>query len=244
MKTNFNKALLLGAILIYVMALSLYVQGVPQGATISSNTTDTGPTNTADNRSDDGGTITTMELDSTQQNPGWKAYVGNVTGTLTLDDASSNTIYNWDIGNSISGEVYVSRDNNVDWGTGSVQCAPIATITTEQNYIGGAGTDADSINRTYNDSQHPVMQVGVNTIPASNCRAAYTFQSDAAQAASATANFTAILLEDSDNSLIYATFIEQDETGFDGATYDFQVIVPDNETAEIVQYFFYLEIGS
>ncbi|MEK6946851.1 MAG: hypothetical protein AABX32_04555, partial [Nanoarchaeota archaeon] len=52
-----------------------------------------------------GGYIFTAILDSTQQNTRWKGYVGNVTGTLTLDDASANTLFAWTL-TSVTGEVY------------------------------------------------------------------------------------------------------------------------------------------
>ncbi|MBD3203542.1 hypothetical protein GF327_04560, partial [Candidatus Woesearchaeota archaeon] len=45
----------------------------------------------ADNRSDEKGTITTVVLDSIQQDYKWKAYVGNVTSTFTLDDEADYT---------------------------------------------------------------------------------------------------------------------------------------------------------
>ncbi|MFC1648280.1 hypothetical protein ACFL1B_02365 [Nanoarchaeota archaeon] len=242
--TKGQTAILLVMALAFALTLSLYVQGVPEGATVSSASVDTGPSGNPENRSDSGGTITTMVLDNTQQNFGWKAYVGNVTGTLTLDDSASQTIYQWPLSSTITGEVYASRDNNVDWTIGSISCAAQSTISTEQTFIGGAASDTDSINNTYNKTLHATMQVGVNTITNSSCRAVYTWQADAAQVASEAANFTGILLEDTDNDLVYASTLEQDGTGFDSNTYDFQLIVPDHDNQTVVNYYFYVEIGT
>jgi len=242
MVKGYAAALLVIGALLYAASLSLEAAATPTGATVTNISHDTGPTFTPGNRSDDGGTINTVNLDSTQQNFGWKAYVGNVTGKLTLDDANQNTIYDWTL-STVTGEVYVSRSNSIDWSSGSISCASQATIASEQSFIGGSASDDDSINNTYNYTKHATMQVGVNTIQNSTCRATYTYVNDAFQGASESTNFTAILLEDSGSNLIYATFIEQDATGFDGSTYDFQVIVPDQDNSSIVTYYFYLEIG-
>ena len=241
-KTQMNWTIAIVACLAYVIAMGIYVEGVPSGATATNLSTDTGPTITPDNRSDDGGTITYLNLNSVQQNPGWKAYVGNVTGTLTLDDANQNTIYDWNIA-TITGEVYVSRDNSVGWG--AITCAQAASIATEQTFLGGVAADSDSINSTYNYTVHDAMQVGVNSIAQSSCPTTYTHVSDAFPASPGLGtDFTAILLEDAGNDIVYATFIENDVTSFAGGTSDYQIIIPDNSTGVINTYYFYLELGS
>src|SRR3989344_5968520 len=62
-----------------------------------------------------GGYIFTANLNSLQQDTRWKAYVGNVTGTLTLDDADDNTIFQWSL-TSVTGEVYATRaSGSINW---------------------------------------------------------------------------------------------------------------------------------
>jgi len=235
-------ALVFMVALVYIISVALNTQAVPSGAGISYVSNDTAAANTPANRSDEGGFIHTINLNSTQQNSGWKAYVGNVTGVLTLDDSSQNTIYNWPV-STIVGEVYATRDSTITWG--GVICAVSSTIATEQTFVGGLNTDDDSINNTYNYTQHATMQVGINTILNSTCRTTYTFVNDTfSSAPDESTNFTAILLEDTSNSLIYATVIENNQAGFNvNSNFDFQIIVPDNETATTIPYYFYLEIG-
>src|SRR3989339_1648154 len=117
MKTNKNLILTI-CILIILIAIS-YVYAAPIGPTVTtiSNTTKaaagaatvngTGNDTTYPNKA--GGFIFKINLNSEQQNSRWKAYVGNVTGTLTLDDANSYTIYDWAITTSLTGEVYATR---------------------------------------------------------------------------------------------------------------------------------------
>ncbi len=230
----------LAVLLAVLLSFSVLVYAEPQGASINDNSTDTGPTFTADNRTDDGGTINTLTLDSTGQNLDWKAYIGNVTGSLTLDDSNENTIYDWQNLDSVSGEAYVARNNTIDWG--GVSCASSSTISSEQSDLGFDPGESDNINFTFNYSQHPQMTVGSKDIPQDNCSATYMYNDNTSQSASSSNNFTTILLEDSNSNLVYGTFLEDKKTGFDGKAYDFQTIVPDEETTA-TPYYFYLELS-
>lgn len=214
----------------------------PAGTTITSNSTDNGRTFTPSNRSDPGGSITTLVLNAIQQNQQWKAYVGNITGSLTLDDSVGNTIYEWSLSAAeISGEILVSRASSPTWA--NVNCSNITVIQTEQTALGINDSVTDSIKNTFNYTTHASMIVAGRTISANSCNATSTYVSDARQA-QATADFQEILLDD-DTNLIYATKINQDKTGYNGSnTYDFQLIVADNPTVTSNTYYFYAEIGS
>ena len=62
-----------------------------------------------------GGSITTVILNTSAQNLKWKAFVGNVTGTLTLDDTSNNTIFDWSL-TDVIGEIYSTRySGSINW---------------------------------------------------------------------------------------------------------------------------------
>ncbi len=225
---------------------ALIVAGVPQGANIVSSGQESQPSSPPDNRSDDGGTINVLVLNTVQQNPGWKAYVGNVTGRLTLDDADGYTIYDWALAaNSIQGEVYVSRNSSITWS--NISCASSSVISSEESYLGKNPADPDSINNTFNYTVHKAMQVGVNSISQDSCRSTATYVNDSRQSMSNTSLFQEILLQDQNNVLIYATFIDQDSPSYKNLTnhtYDFQLIVGEDETASTpTTYYFYLEIS-
>ena len=243
-----EKGLLFLICIVYILALALNTIGVPQGANILSNTTESAPTVTPSSRADDGGTITVLTLDTTQQDNAWKAYVGNVSGRLTLDDANGNTIYDWNIvATDIEGEVYVTRNDSVVWS--NITCALQAVINTEQTLLSMNSSDSDSINSTFNATVHAQMQVGVNTLSQSNCRSTSTYINDTRQSLTVNSTFQEILLQDENSALIYATFIEQDESSYKAGsqvnvTYDFQLIVAEDDSSPTpTTYYFYLEIS-
>jgi hypothetical protein len=182
-----------------------------------------------------------MTLNGTFQNPRWKAFVGNISGSLTLDDSTNQTIYDWDFA-IVTGEVYASRSNSVDWG--NVDCMDNNILSAEETAINFDTSKVDSINQTFNDTTHAEFMVAGATMPGSSCRAIATFTNDARQAVTDTADFQEILLDD-DNVAVYATLLENDATGYDGtSTFDFQMIVPDDETIGVdTTYYFYAELG-
>lgn len=225
-----------------MLILSQNIYAEPEGASITSNVTALAPTYTPDNRSDDGGTITTLTMTVVQQNANWKAYIGNITGTLTLDDANGNTIYQWALGTSdITGEVYSSRASSVTWST--VNCSNVTEIESEDTTLGFSGTEVDTINNTFNESTHNAITVAGRTIDADTCRSVATYESDAAPTNLSTANFQEVLFN-SGTDMIYATPISKNTTSFNSTiNVDFQMLLADDVTASATTYYFYVEIG-
>lgn len=215
---------------------------VPSGASITVNSTDTVTAVNPDNRSDAGGTITTMVLNTIQQDANWKAYIGNISGTLTLDDSSGATIYRWALDTAeVTGEVYVSRSSSVNWD--NLNCSDVANITSEQTVLGMGVASADNINRTFNYTTHGPIYVAGRTISQNTCRSMATFVNDAPQAI-ASADFPEVLLA-SGADVVYMSPINQGSQSFNGANnVDFQMIVPDHVTVANTRYYFYVEIGS
>ncbi len=212
-----------------------------------------------------GGYIFTIKIDSLQQNNRWKGYVGNVTGTLALDDANDFTLYQWSL-TSISGEVYATRSSgNINW-TG-INCTWIAdgisntslrsnsNRTPEHNEnsaLSHAGPD-DNVTKTFTGTNHSSIIIGSRIIGKNECFTAQMFQRDAAQTYtdSDLANFTQILLYDgafntTGGNMIYATFMYPDIVGYKPTeSYDFQMIVPENGAVGFTgstAYYFYVEL--
>ncbi|MCD6464504.1 hypothetical protein J7L02_03215 [Candidatus Woesearchaeota archaeon] len=211
----------------------VHVQALPVGPTLTyiSNST---LTSSPASRTDLQGYIHVITFDVTQQNTRWKAYVGNVTGKLTLDDASGNTIYDWTL-TTIRGEVYASRSSSIEWA--SINCSNETIIGNEQTALGMTFSQDDSINSTFNRTNKYAMVTASITMPAGTCKSQFTYVNDASQESV----FEELLLSDGSN-LVYATFINASSTGFDGSTYDFQMIVADREdTAQT--YYFWVELS-
>ncbi|PLW79797.1 hypothetical protein C0585_05960 [Candidatus Woesearchaeota archaeon] len=237
-KTRNVNALIIALIIVYFTILA---NGEPAGPTISyvSNSTSANAGNGTLQSGDEGGYITTITLDVLQQNFGWKAYVGNVTGKLTLDDADNYTIYDWSIAN-LNAEVYISRNQTIDWT--NIGCAARSIIEAQDTDLGkDPSADDDSINLTFDGAVHDDLIIGGN--PAlTTCPTISTFVNDTAQSAL----FQEMLLNDSQQRLVYATIAEDDADGYrNGTTFDFQAIVPDTlSTATTTNYYFFVEIGN
>lgn len=226
--------------LLFIVLFAGYAFADPQGTTISNNTTETAPVGNIGSLTTAGGSFTTLVLNTTTQTPRWKAYVGNVTGTFTLDDADGNTLYDWST-NTFTGEVFASRSNAVDWG--QVQCAQDSNILSEHTALNMTSIQVDNINRTFNDTIHAEFWVGSNFFAQSNCRAIATYVNDASQAPDVNADFQVVLLDDTSN-LVFTALVENDLTGFDSQPYDFQMLVPESDRQATPQtYYFYTELG-
>lgn len=231
---------LLAAGMLLCMAASAAAD--PVGASILANSTSGEPGAVAGNRSDARGTITTITIDALQQDQQWKAYVGNVSGRLSLDDADGSTIYDWELAGSIAGEVYVTRHSSIDFD--NVSCASTANIASEQSFLNMTGTQSDSINSTYIHTSHAAFFVGTQQIGADSCRSTATYVADSEQTMDGTQRFQALLLQDSSQSLVFATLIDDDATGYDGRTYDFQIIVPESDVnSTSTTYYFFTELS-
>lgn len=217
-----------------------FVLAAPQGATITYNYTENATVRPADSHTAAGGSFTTLMLNITSQTSKWKAYVGNVTGKLTLDNSNNNTIYDWAM-SSIQGEVYVSRNNSITFT--SLACANRGNITAEDTYLSINSSSDDSINKTFNQSIHKSFVIGgTGTIQNSSCFAIATYVNDTTQPASEDATFQEILLSDG-TSPVFVALLNDNKQGFDFGNHDFQIIVPDNPTAVSTTYYFYAELG-
>ncbi|HIH31416.1 TPA: hypothetical protein HA235_01790 [Candidatus Woesearchaeota archaeon] len=227
---------------VLIIAINI-VAATPAGPSIVYVSNSTAATVNANRSADEKGTITVLRLTLTQQNYKWKAYVGNITGSLSLDDANTKTIYDWSLA-AITGEVYVTRASSVTWA--SVSCVNQTVINTEQSFVGMSAAAIDSINSTFVNTVHRSFVVGTKNISNSTCRAISTYVNDANQSRTEADKFQEVLLRDDlSSNLIYTALIDNDQTAFTNTdTYDFQLIVAENESATTpVTYFFYAELG-
>ena len=238
-----NNKLQIGFILIMV-AIALAniwtsVSAIPVGPNWTYVKNETAATVSAAKINTTGGSITTMVLNATTQNLRWKAYVGNVTGSLTLDDAAGFTIYDWTL-SEIVGEVYATRTpNSINWAR--VNCSTSQNITTEEVAINHTNNPNDNISTTFNEQKHDAFFVGTVSIAANGCSSLHTYKNNTNQSA----DFEEMLLHDGVN-MIYATILENNTMGYTpNQTYDFQMIVPEvalESWASSTAYYFYVEL--
>lgn len=249
-ENNFEGLVIFFVVLTIVGSLltnMINVMAEPDGASVTFVENTTKAATTPGSRNDSKGTINVITLTTVQQNLKWKAYVGNVTGTLVLQDADAYSIYEWASLSSPTGEVYVTRNDSISWA--DLQCANESHIFVEEEFLNITGTSTDSINQTFSSTIHKSFDVDpVGTIANSTCYTAYPWLNDSSQTASEDAIYQEILMSDTSN-IIFTALIDQDGFSYKNdtnTTYDFQAIVPDNAIASNpdVTYYFYLELSS
>ena len=246
--TRIKLLFLLLGLALYFSSFLYLGKAEPSGADITSSSSDDGPVIVPDGRTDLGGRIITMTLDVVQQDSAWKAYVGNITGSLVLRNTNSQSIYEWALGDSaLGGNIFVSRNDTVNWS--AIRCANDTHILNEEIALGMTNGAADSLNKTFNYSDHSSMVIsGVGTIANGTCPSTATYVNGTPQVVDSNAYFQEILLSDNTN-IVYATFIDQDAKAFDNndtvnSTYDFQIIIGENKTATSGHtYYFYADIS-
>ena len=241
-------------LILLVSLLTAVATAAPNGVTITplSNTTatpvDGGLINTT------GGSITVLSLNGTTQNVRWKAFVGNVSGSLTLNDANNNTIYDWDL-TAISGEVYATRfGGTVNW-TG-INCAPLNATESENINLSHTSPD-DNITATFDGLDNQEIFVGTTRISPNTCQTTNLYQNSTDPSATTDA-FEEVVLYDRGNSswdqnqtsfgnIIYTQTLQQDTFGYDNtSTFDFQLIVPEvglETWTSSTAYYFYIELS-
>lgn len=191
------------------------------------------------------GYIHTINLDTSQQDYKWKAYIGNVSGTLVLEDSAGYSIYDWAIIGNSSGEVFVSRGNSVFWTT--INCSNESSVADEQSAMSMSDIMVDNINNTFNHTVHNSMLIGAINITNSTCKSLFTNINDSRDGSglAETSPFQEILLQDNQSTVVYATFIEDAQMGYNqDKTHQFQLLVAENATlsAPDITYYFYVEL--
>jgi hypothetical protein len=227
--------------LIGLIVLSSLVSALPSAPVVQYIANSSATSSIVNRTQDQQGTITTVILSANQQDYKWKAYIGNVSGKVALDDANGKSIYDWNLGTTGGGEVYVSRFSTINWA--SIACVDQTSVDAEQTGLGIIFTARDSINATFNETTHRAFSVG--TVGVSGCRSTATYINDNPQVMSSSAYFQEILLRDTINGhMVYSTLMETAHTGYDNSPHDFQLLVAENESATApTTYFFWVELG-
>jgi len=227
-------------VLLLLLSCSFFAIADPTGGVISNAATTNGPNATPASRTDARSTITTMLVNAIQQNQHWKAYVGNVTGILTLDNPNNATIYSWDL-TTVSGQVYASRFGNLTWST--VTCADQGLIVSESTFHNMTSSNTDKINSTFNWTIHKQFNVGTNTIAQNSCNSTTTYVNDTRTIPTTSSPFQEVLIQDANDYLVYMTSIDDNRYGYDNTTYDFQMIVAESDVKGTpTPYYFYVEL--
>ena len=238
-------AVLIILVALFIISVDIINAALPEGpGSLTSIENRTKGTVSALVKNDSGGNIHVMNLNATLKNTKWKAYLGNVSGRLTLDDASGNTVYDWNIANSLTGEIYSTRSATTPSWT-QIACANLTHIERENTKLSHTNSK-DNITATFDGTDNSAFYVGTVSINANSCRTTNIYVNDTKDL---TDDFEEVILYDGTNTtngkLVYATLIENKRFGYDNSKYDFQMIVPDNGSSGFtgrIGYYFYVEL--
>ena len=225
------------SVIILFSSLSIAAPTGPSGINITANETKNVTAGVMVNIS--GGTISKINVTASVKNAHWKAFVGWIDGKFTLDDSSGSTIYDWSL-SATSGQIYATRAPTTPaWQT--ISCANATEITAEDATLNHTGSD--NITSTFTaGSNIETFTVAGTPIGAGTCSAMNTYDNNGPQSS----KFEEVILHDATN-VIFTTILEDNQTGYDGSGYDFQMIVPevsDPTWSGATAYYLYVELVS
>ena len=225
-----KKYLMLFVTIIALFAYASFAAAAPTGAACSAGSPQSWNGSAICNVTTQGGNITEVNLTVDSQTLAWQGFFGEVSGNITLRDNSGDQMYSWP-GAAVTGEVYASSSNSIDWTTvtGVTLCTVDETLT---------GTGSDRVNNTFTRN-NSVSGWSIGTVAVTDACQTYTYVNNASQ----TTSFEEIILSATGATSIYATKINADTTGFDGLTHDYQLIVPETTTSSTTTYYFYAELS-
>jgi len=253
MKTIFPLAVIL------LLALS-FASSTPNGASVVPGISSRLASGAAPGHNATAGNVTALTVfagDVVSQT--WQGYYGNVSGGLSLGDASANVLYNWSL-MTPSGEVYTSTNSSITWA--DIQCFNFSATGTYQDESGNGGTtnqygtnasilepfyginstDIDGINETFSEKNHDQFFSSNLEFSENECRSLQLFTGSGIQ--DGTFEET-ILYEPTSRSIIFASILENSIADFNGNQVDFQMLVPEDghgADTEVTQYYFFIEI--
>lgn len=196
------------------------------------------------------GNVTGLTIVDKRATQAWQGYYGNITGTITLDDASNYTMYDWNIPTP-TGEIYALNGSGVAWA--DIMCVDFTSTTdalnetTLETFFGINATDLDGFSETFNTTYTDAtgFDVGGVTINTDDsCHQTYTYVDEAYQ----TNSFKEVLLTDN-QSIVFTALLENNVDGFKTGVdpNDFQMLVAEDghpgAEATTTTYWFYVELA-
>lgn len=195
------------------------------------------------------GNVSQISIYGTTVTQSWQGYYGNVSGNITLDDSSNNTLYNWPVTHP-EGEIYAST-SPIDFSIGNIACynftksgGSYLNLTAYETSLGMDESNTDGINETFTlGTTYDDFYAGLNFIN-SSCPETQLFNSSEQKNPN---QFQEVLLYDlTSNKVIFTSILEHVPVlGFNNQYWDFEMIVAEKGLAgdtETTTYYFYIEI--
>jgi hypothetical protein len=190
---------------------------------------------TAGNHSAFAGNVTELTIFGFSITNTWQGYFGNVSGAITLSNSAGNAMYNWTFA-SPNGQVYASVNETINWS--SLVCYDLANVADLESAYNVPSSAGDGVDETFNLNNHAAFSAAGNDFSGGDCNNTQLFND------AGVGTFDVVLLEDTDAKVIFTSLLSQDTTGFDGNSYDFQMIVLEDGrgNTDTTPYYFWVEL--
>ena len=250
-------------ILIGILLVVPLISSEPSGvAGLTEERTERATETPALNHSAIAGNLTEITLYGYSTTRAWQGYFGNVTGTIQLaygSEPGTNeyVFYNWSIVDA-QGQVYASTNSSIQWE--NIQCFNFTAtgaiddtdeepgemnlkgmnVTQLEESFNITSRDVDGVNETFTSTTHSLFYV-ISYDFENICQTVRTFNS------SGIPTFEQVLMyEPESNSVIFTSLLKEGGVvGFDGGTYDFQMLFLEDghgTNIETTTYYFFVEL--
>lgn len=152
------------------------------------------------------GSITYTELDTNMSTYRWAGLLGNVSGSIQLGDGSNNILFSW----TANGRVVYASEATPTWSS-----LVIATAADAHAYINGS--DSDNFTNTFNETGN--VDSGI-----------FSLVGAPRATTNGGAGWNTYALFDGTNLVFAGNVRPAGDTGFDGASVQYQMIVPEDGT--------------
>ena len=165
-----------------------------------------------------------VNINSVPSTSRWAGFYGSISATIVLADASSNWFKNWTVSDVSGSIVYASDEAIIDWDN----LSPANQTSDFPSWL--TSDSADNWQNTFNNNE-------THTFNGQSLNVNYTYTYDNA----GTNTFKTYCLKDTNSKLLWAALAQNDATGYNGGTVDYQLLVPVNG-ASSTTYYFYFEL--
>lgn len=183
-----------------------------------------------------GGNVTRVNVTINASTRHWQGFYGSVNGSLALG-AGTNVLKTWSL-STITGQVYVSQNNNVDFSTLNGTVVTLSNMDSAFSFLTGAN---DAAANTGTNSANSAFNIGSYSVLASSKPKILTQSNTGAQVWE-----TVVLTSNTSDATkyVFAGILNNSGTAFDGTSANFQVIVPENSAGNtaVTNYYFYGEV--
>lgn len=184
------------------------------------------------------GNVTAVNIHGETLTDVWQGFYGNITGSITLENAGGAVFYNWSLAQP-TGEIYTARISSPTWS--NVVCANLTHIQSEESMLSINDNKADGINETFTWTTHDAFTIGSTSFVADYCN--YTTNGFNGTGAQNVSWDEIMLWENGSSAPVFATIIGQNFNAFDGNLADFETLVPTNTTLALTTYYFFVELN-